>query len=224
LNCVTTNTGTAARGDKRRSEILRTALALFNARGTPAVSTNHVASELGISVGNLYHHFRDKDAIVRELFEEHHRKFDHVWTPPGSLEEAAVVAVQALRQVFSIAWEYRFLYRELPSLTRADPDLRKLHAKARAQRRDELRAFQVAFIELGALRPPETQEALTQLEDLSWMVTNFWLPHVELREGTLTKRAALDGVRAVIGLYLPYATSEYARSLLTALEPVEPEG
>jgi len=214
---------TATRGERRRSEILRTAITLFNARGTPAISTNHVAAELGISVGNLYHHFRDKEAIVRALFEEHHRRFDGLWSPPASEHETAAIAVRALRRAFSIAWDYRFLYRELPSLTRADPELRKMHAAARAQRRDELRAFQLAFIELGALRPLETREALVQLEDLSWMVTSFWLPHVELRDGTLTRRAALEGVRAVLGLYLPYATSQYAHALSDALRGAEAE-
>ena len=67
------------RGDKRRAEILRTALTLFNAHGTSAVSTNHIAKELGISVGNLYYHFADKETIVRELYADQIQQFDGMW-------------------------------------------------------------------------------------------------------------------------------------------------
>jgi AcrR family transcriptional regulator len=214
-------TSPPARGEKRRHDILRTAAALFNANSAAATSTNHIAAALEISVGNLYHHFRDKESIVRELFEEHHRKHDGVWTPPETRQEAASVAVTALRRAFGIAWQYRFLYRELVSLTRADPSLRKLYTEARAQRRDEIRAFQRAFIGLGTLRLPDDEATLAHLEDLSWMITTFWLPHVELRDGALTKRAALQGARAVLGLYVPFGTPAFASQLAAAFERVE---
>ena len=50
--------------------ILDTALRLFNQSGTAAVSTNHIAAALGMSPGNLYYHFRNKEAIIRDLFEQ----------------------------------------------------------------------------------------------------------------------------------------------------------
>ncbi|MBM3124433.1 MAG: helix-turn-helix transcriptional regulator, partial [Chloroflexi bacterium] len=52
-----------------REKILDTALVLFNKDGTSAVSTNHIAEAAGISPGNLYYHFRNKEEIIRELFE-----------------------------------------------------------------------------------------------------------------------------------------------------------
>ena len=52
-----------------REKILDTALTLFNNEGTAAVSTNHIAEAAGISPGNLYYHFKNKEEIIRELFE-----------------------------------------------------------------------------------------------------------------------------------------------------------
>jgi AcrR family transcriptional regulator len=212
-----------ARGKKRRAEILKAALTLFNGRGTAAVSTNHISAELGISVGNLYWHFRDKDAIVRALYEEQVRKHDELWTSPKTEHEAIDVAIRGLRRSFAIAWDYRFLYRELASLIRADSELRKMYASARELRRRELRAFLRSFVELGVLRAPENEALAAQLEDLAWMTTSFWLPHLELRDGVLTKRTAMEGARAVMALFLPYATKEHFGALSLALERPEDE-
>src|SRR5579862_6685430 len=112
-----TEKSSGTRGDKRRAEILRTALTLFNAQGTAAVSTNHIAKELGISVGNLYYHFADKEEIVRALYQQHADRFDEMWRVPASGTEPAEVLVGALRRTFAMNWEYRFFYRSPGALT-----------------------------------------------------------------------------------------------------------
>ncbi|MCP4396089.1 MAG: helix-turn-helix transcriptional regulator, partial [bacterium] len=40
-----------------KSRIIKTAVRLFNEQGTRAISTRHIARELGMSPGNLYYHF-----------------------------------------------------------------------------------------------------------------------------------------------------------------------
>ena len=52
-----------------RERILNAALSLFNESGTATVSTNHIAVASRLSVGNLYYHFKNKDEIIRALYE-----------------------------------------------------------------------------------------------------------------------------------------------------------
>ena len=51
-----------------RERILETALELMNEAGAQAVGTSRIAQALGVSPGNLYYHFKNREDIVRALF------------------------------------------------------------------------------------------------------------------------------------------------------------
>ena len=52
---------------RTKDKIITTAIKLFTLHGTQAISTNHIAKEMGISPGNLYYHFRNKNDIIRSI-------------------------------------------------------------------------------------------------------------------------------------------------------------
>src|SRR5216117_3311983 len=96
-----------------RERILATALRLFNESGTAPVSTNHIADELGISPGNLYYHFRNKEDIVEQVFARYEARMDQtLLVPEERLPNLEDVWLQ-LHLVFECMWDYRFLYRDL---------------------------------------------------------------------------------------------------------------
>ena len=57
------------RSERSRAHILDAALKLFSHRGYGATSVNDIAAEAGVSKGNVYHHFTDKETIFRELLD-----------------------------------------------------------------------------------------------------------------------------------------------------------
>jgi AcrR family transcriptional regulator len=59
-----------ARSEQSRREVLDAALRLFSRQGYRATTVRDIADEAGVSTGNVYHHFPDKEAIFRTLLDE----------------------------------------------------------------------------------------------------------------------------------------------------------
>lgn len=58
------------RPSQTRQRVLDAAIGLFNDRGAGTVTTHDSAKACAISPGNLYYHLRNKEEIVRALFDE----------------------------------------------------------------------------------------------------------------------------------------------------------
>jgi AcrR family transcriptional regulator len=56
--------------DDKRRRILDAALRVFAARGYEGTSVPDVADAAGVGTGTLYHYFRDKEALVNEVFRD----------------------------------------------------------------------------------------------------------------------------------------------------------
>jgi AcrR family transcriptional regulator len=59
------------RSERSRAQILEAALELISHQGYKATSIREIAERAGVSTGNVYHHFRDKDAIFRALLDQY---------------------------------------------------------------------------------------------------------------------------------------------------------
>jgi AcrR family transcriptional regulator len=59
------------KSERSRRAVLDAALHLFSHQGYRATTMRQVAERAGVSTGNCYHHFPDKDAIFRALIDEY---------------------------------------------------------------------------------------------------------------------------------------------------------
>jgi AcrR family transcriptional regulator len=64
------------RSQRSRAQVLDAALALFSHQGYRATSMREIAQRAGVSTGNVYHHFKDKEAIFLELLGIYWRAID----------------------------------------------------------------------------------------------------------------------------------------------------
>jgi len=61
----------AARSERSRAQILAAALRLFSSQGYRGTNMREIAEAAGVSTGNVYHQFDDKEAIFHTLLDEY---------------------------------------------------------------------------------------------------------------------------------------------------------
>src|SRR6185295_15007518 len=148
-------------------------LAMFNAQGEPNVTTNHIADELGISPGNLYYHFRNKEDIVEQVFSRYEARMDQaLHVPEDRLPNLEDIWLQ-LHLVFECMWDYRFLYRDLVDILSRNRKL-KLHFgrmlnRAAASATEVLKGLAQAEIMRA------TSDEIRASAENVLLVTTFWL-------------------------------------------------
>ncbi len=156
-----------------RERILEVSLAMFNARGEPNVTTNHIADELEISPGNLYYHFRNKENIVEHIFARYEARMDQaLLVPDGRLPNLEDIWLQ-LHLVFESMWDYRFLYRDLIDILSRSRKLKMHFARILTRASTSVTAVLSGLAQAEILRA--TQDEIRALAENVLLLTTFWL-------------------------------------------------
>jgi len=202
--------GNEIRTRRTRARILARSLELFNQRGEARVTTGNIAGSLGISPGNLYYHFRNKDQIVEELFARFEERVD-VGPAAGADSAHAVEDLWLyLHLLLESVWEYRFLYRNLDDIVSRNRRLRERFSRILEGQSRALGALLTALGEARALRATPEESAALVANLL--VVATFWLAY-----DTLSGRAGKDGpdlgqgAYQVMSMVAPYLAGEARR-------------
>lgn len=96
-----------AKSERSRIAILQSALLLFSKQGYRGTSIREIATEAGLSTGNVYHHFPDKEALFKTLLDQYFAAIDSPDFPfnralaagafPDDLEALARAAEESVR-------------------------------------------------------------------------------------------------------------------------------
>jgi len=203
--------GNAVRTQRTRERILAVSLGLFNTRGEAHVTTGMIADELGISPGNLYYHFRNKDQIVERLFDRFEERIS--LEPPAGAGDAGAIEDfwLYLHLMFEAIWDYRFLYRNLDDIVGRNRRLRE-----HFNRIVETKIAAVEGICQGLARAGMLQASAGEIHALALnvlVVATYWLNFQAVRAG----REAVDprdpgvGAFQVMSLVAPYLDGEARR-------------
>ena len=200
------------RSQRTRSRILAEALALFNERGERNVTTGTIAESLGISPGNLYYHFRNKDEIVAALMRRFEERMDlepgMALDAPGAIEDLWLYLHLTLEAI----WEFRFLYRNLDDLAAREPRLRERFNRIAERKFHGVVAVCEALTRTKAMRA--TADEIRTLARNVLVVSTYWLNFQSLRGRAAPEVADLGlGAYQVMSLVAPYLAGEARRHL-----------
>lgn len=179
--------------------ILRTALELFNAQGSRTVTTNHIAKGCGISPGNLYYHFKNKEEIIRALYNQMVREWDEYVTAFTVFDMS--VFAKVIEHSNTVFKRYRFIHNELYALCQNDPELDEINRRRLQIKKAMVQQMIELLIEHEGFEPLDKQ-TLEFLVDTVLMFAVFWLPYQEMISPNATQDASLDVIKVLIERFL----------------------
>lgn len=192
---------------KTRDRILATSLALFNSEGEAQVSTVDIAAVLGISPGNLYYHFKGKEAIIDALFDAYEVELRQVLAAPIgkplSLEDNWIY----IYIIFEEINDFRFFYEGMASILERCAPLRPRLAKLLALKRSTTLAILTSLEAQGQLRFLADEKE--RLADRIAAHLTYWLQYRAILEREQTDRARInDGVYSAVMQIAPYVVGD----------------
>ena len=197
-----------------RERILQASLQLFNTQGERNVTTNHIASHLGISPGNLYYHFRNKPRIVAELFNEFERQMEVFYALPDQITVNLNDKARYLEHLLEILWQFRFLHQGLEYLLESDPELAARYREFAQRSLGNTQKIYLAFAEVGIL-----ELNARQAETLSinvWIVLSSWMEFLTTTQGiqmNLDERYMRRGIYQILILEEGYVAPAYREAV-----------
>ena len=160
--------------------ILKTSIDEFNKFGSGKITTNHIAKAVGISPGNLYYHYSNKEQIIREVFEIIIKVFDDLWIIDINNNSSFGILENLFIKNFQVQYKYRFFYYEINNLLHNDPLLRKRYLEIQDIRLKSIDNYFQFLIAKGVLKVLEDKTIYKNLSELSYFIGNFWMVQADI--------------------------------------------
>ena len=192
-----------------KQRILDAALELFNTTNTQAATTNHIAGAMGISVGNLHYHYKNREEIIFKLYEQ---MLTESTLLVQDLPKNIVELFEHQKLISKILWKYRFFYRELLFLLSRDPELKTRYIKDNIAHRQRIRIGFENLAQNGDLDVPY-DNIFEQLTDTILLVLSFWNPMLETLGKEIDENSFEEAMTHIRGAMRPYLTKQALDSL-----------
>lgn len=193
---------------KTRDRILHTSLALFNEEGEADTTTLDIANEMDISPGNLYYHFKGKDQIITELFQQYEHAISHTLTAPieqplSSASDSVEDNWYYLYVVMEEMYQYRFLYHNLDNILQRYPDIKRGFKRLIKLKRAALYAICQTLLQQDVIDARDQQ--LLGLADNMALNLTFWFSYEALLHDTRSPQVTIhQGVLQLLTMVAPY--------------------
>lgn len=199
-------------GQRTSTRILDGALELFDRDGFAKVTTNHIAAHVGISPGNLYYWFSDKDQIIRALWARFDGQEAALWEGDDEIPGPDAV-ITRLAAAAGLSRAYRFLGRDILALAHTDSELRSAYLATRERRHTLLSMLARSWRADGLIWPIDDDD-LGDLVQALCLLAETWWSYAEVASG---RADPADGERLLRALLEPYLAPLADTGLPTAV-------
>ncbi|MCY4211206.1 MAG: TetR family transcriptional regulator [Gammaproteobacteria bacterium] len=203
-----------------QEKIKAKAISLFNEHGTGSISIGRIAAEAGISRGNLQYHYAHKQELIRAIYQDIAAEVLSHWQGDDQQPTVRHMAEMFVRQ-FDYVWRYRFLYREMTVLVRADAVLAQRVRANRVSRIEAVVRFFNALVKNRILKKPRGGESLRYLVMMTWVFCDNWLNFVEIQGNEINSQGLQEGYDHIIEMLYPYLTRRARESIFESYELIQ---
>jgi AcrR family transcriptional regulator len=201
-----------------RDRILETALDLFNVKGSRRVTTNHIADAMGISPGNLYYHFKNKEHIIRELLARLISRFDALVAMEDASPSGLDLIVSVIDATSELIHTFRFIYVELAALLNQDDQFRQMYQDIKYRRAAEFVARFDFLAAMGAFKHPISDQERDALIFILWSYAEGIVTALHTSNIPVNRETLQAYFRKIVYLLKPHLQTTIWQELARALE------
>ena len=190
-----------------KDKIIATAIDLFNIHGTKAISTNHIAKEMGISPGNLYYHFRSKNDIIRSISDNFSNELGSVLKIQlDTISDFSSNLTSLFNRFFKIQQSYQFLFLEGVHLTKQDSRLLDNYTNLRSLIKKGYHELLSNLVKIKIMKR-QSLNIIDDLLDAQWIIMWYWINHTILNRNTYDDFQIKKGIKLSFSIIKPQLTS-----------------
>ena len=192
---------------KTKDKIIATAIDLFNIHGTKAISTNHIAKEMGISPGNLYYHFRNKNDIIRSISDNFSNELGSALKIQlDTISDFSSNLTSLFNRFFKIQQSYQFLFLEGVHLTKQDSKLLDNYTNLRSLIKKGYHELLSNLVKIKIMKR-QSLNIIDELLDTQWIIMWYWINHTILDRNTYDDFQIKKGIKLSFSIIKPQLTS-----------------
>ena len=191
---------------KTKDKIIATAIKLFNLHGTKAISTNHIAKEMGISPGNLYYHFTSKHDIIRSISDNFSNELASTFQIQlDTISDFSNNLTILFNSFFKIQRSYQFLFLEGVHLTKQDSRLLDNYTKLRSLIKKGYYELLSNLVKINIMKK-QSLHVIDDLLDTQWIIMWYWINHTILDRKKYDDFQIKKGIKLTFSIIKPYLT------------------
>ena len=192
---------------KTKDKIIAMANDLFNIHGTKAISTNHIAKEMGISPGNLYYHFRSKNDIIRSISDNFSNELGSALKIQlDTISDFSSNLTSLFNRFFKIQQSYQFLFLEGVHLTKQDSRLLDNYTNLRSLIKKGYHELLSNLVKIKIMKR-QSLNIIDDLLDTQWIIMWYWINHTILDRNTYDDFQIKKGIKLSFSIIKPQLTS-----------------
>ncbi|WP_435357933.1 TetR/AcrR family transcriptional regulator [Emticicia sp. SJ17W-69] len=198
-----------------KERIVNASIKLFNDYGIASVRLQQIADEIGISVGNLAYHYKNKEAIINSVYDKLFEDFQQILgvylKSPSFLDFDSQVS-----SYFAFFKNYQFYITDLFATEHPLPEVRQKWQEFMNKMIFQIRKRLDFHAKRGDLLP-QSEATYDILAEAIWMTIVFWIPQQQVRNKPINEKLFKLAVWNHIKPYLTEkGTTDFSSLLLPA--------